>query len=130
MTDTGRTERAAGPRPLAELPDVYAFLDEVRLRPGMWVRGASPAHLDSMLVGYRVALAVHGIEEPCAFWNPDGTAPFADWLWTRPDMPDESSLRWSVEIERAAERAGRPAMELFFELLDEFRATGGDGTAR
>lgn len=125
------TENPRGPlRPLAELPDVYAFLEEVRLRPGMWVRGGSLAHLDSMLSGYRVALTIHGVEEPLDFWGPRGQAPFADWLLTRPGMPDESSLTWSAEIERAAERAGRPPIEMFFDLLDEFRARGDADGAR
>ncbi|MFB8350705.1 hypothetical protein [Streptomyces niveus] len=127
MTEAEQAVRA--PRPLAELPDVYAFLEEVRLRPGMWVRSGSLGHLDSMLLGYQVALAVHGVEEPCAFWSPEGTTPFADWLWTRPGMPDESSLTWSAEIERAAERAGRPALEMFFDLLDEFRAEAARGVS-
>ncbi|MEU5287973.1 hypothetical protein N7925_01960 [Streptomyces sp. CA-278952] len=34
----------------------------------------------------------------------------------------ESSLDWAVEIERMAEAMDLPAIELFFELLDEFRA--------
>ncbi|GAA1188488.1 hypothetical protein GCM10009654_52580 [Streptomyces hebeiensis] len=37
-------------------------------------------------------------------------------------MPDASSLTWAAEIERAAEEAGRPALDMFFELLDKFRA--------
>ncbi|WP_405797349.1 hypothetical protein [Streptomyces sp. NBC_01506] len=126
MAATRKPGRA--PRPLTELPDVYAFLDEIRLRPGMWVPRGSLSHLESVLLGYRVALAVHDIDEPFDFWNSGGTTPFADWLWTRPGMPDQSSLSWATEIERAAERTGRPAMEMFFELLDEFRATGATGT--
>ncbi|MDU8995768.1 hypothetical protein [Streptomyces mirabilis] len=100
-----------------------AFLEEVRLRPGMWVRHSSLQHLDSMLTGYRVALTVHGVEEPFDFWNPGSQGAFTDWLWTQPGMPRASSLGWSTEIERAAERADRPAMEMFFELWDAFRAT-------
>ncbi|MFB6844916.1 hypothetical protein ACFCXS_08655 [Streptomyces sp. NPDC056373] len=104
---------------LTALRDVYDLLDEVRLRPGMWVRDGSLRHLDSMLVGYRIALAVHGVEEPFDFWSPGGRSPFSRWLERR--MGEQTSLGWSTVIERSAEATGRPALELFFELLDEFR---------
>ncbi|MGW3337044.1 hypothetical protein ACWDCL_06100 [Streptomyces sp. NPDC001009] len=117
MTET----RKPRPRPLDELVDVYGFLEEVRLRPSMWVRRGSLQHLDSTLTGYRIALAVYDVEEPFDFWNPGGQGCFSDWLWQR--LGRESSLGWAVEIEREAERAHRPAMEMFFELLDEFRTT-------
>ncbi|MEU1005490.1 hypothetical protein [Streptomyces tibetensis] len=104
---------------LSAMRDVYDLLDEVRLRPGMWVRDRSLRHLDSMLVGYRIALAVHGGEEPFDFWSPGGQSPFSLWLERR--MGEQTSLGWSTVIERSAEAAGRPPMELFFELLDEFR---------
>lgn len=43
------------PRHPNELSDVYDFLDEIRPRPGMWVRNSSLLHLDSMLTGFCVA---------------------------------------------------------------------------
>ncbi|MEV6183951.1 hypothetical protein AB0M07_44355, partial [Streptomyces sp. NPDC052015] len=85
MTETAKARRA--PRQLGELHDVYAFLEEVRLRPGMWVRGSSLQHLHSMLLGYRVALGVHGIEEPFDFWSPGILGCFSEWLWGRAGMP-------------------------------------------
>ncbi|MCT9138958.1 hypothetical protein [Streptomyces violarus] len=99
---------------------MYDFLEEVRLRPGMWVRRCSLQHLDSMLTGYRVALGIHDIAEPFDFWNPGMPGPFSEWLGWR--LERHSALGWAVEIEREAEQADRPAMEMFFELLDEFRA--------
>ncbi|MFD8933589.1 hypothetical protein [Streptomyces mirabilis] len=104
---------------MTELKDVYDLLEEVRLRPGMWVRRSSLQHLDSMLTGYWVALEVHGTEEEFDFRH---TGPFSEWLWKRLGMSYPSALGWAVEIERAAEVADRPAMEMFFEMLDEFRA--------
>jgi hypothetical protein len=95
----------------------------------MWVRGSSLQDLDSMLLGYRIALGVHGIEEPFDFWAPGREGAFTEWLWDRPGMPDSSSLGWATEIKRAAEKADRPAMEMFFELWDQFRAAG-HGTHR
>ncbi|MFD5818309.1 hypothetical protein [Streptomyces sp. NPDC127038] len=111
------------PTHLSELTDVYGFLDQIRLRPGVWVRGGSLLHLESVLFGYQAALSVHGIDEDSDF-STGSQGPFAAWLWTRLGMQFPSALGWAVEIERAAEQAGRPALELFFELLDEFRASG------
>ncbi|MET8645556.1 hypothetical protein [Streptomyces sp. NPDC004675] len=112
--------KSRGPfRRPSDLHDVYEFLDEVRLRPGMWVRRGSLQHLDSMLTGYRVASEIHGVEEPFVFGS--GGGPFAEWLWKRLGMSYPSALGWAVEIERTAEKSGTSAMELFFVLLDEFR---------
>ncbi|MFJ7154487.1 hypothetical protein ACIQUQ_06075 [Streptomyces sp. NPDC101118] len=106
------------PRHVRDLRDVYDFLDEIRLRPGMWVRGSSLQHLDSMLLGYRVAAEIHGTQDGAEFAH---TGAFSTWLWQRFNFTS-SPLGWAVEIERAAEREGRPPMELFFDLLDAFRA--------
>ncbi|MFC9629357.1 hypothetical protein ACFTY8_08685 [Streptomyces mirabilis] len=121
MTETGRARRR--PRPLSDLTDAYDLLEEVRLRPGMWVRRSSLQHLDSLLTGYGVSLEIHGVEEEFDFLH---TGPFAQWLWKRLDMAYPSALGWAVEIERAAEAADVPALELFFDLLDEFRAAHHD----
>ncbi|MEU0783362.1 hypothetical protein ABZ341_17530 [Streptomyces sp. NPDC006173] len=102
---------------------MYDFLEEVRLRPGMWVRRSSVQHLDSILTGYRVALEIHGVGEEFDFLN---GGPFAEWLWKRLGMAYPSALGWAVEIERAAEATDVPAMELFFDLLDEFRGAHHD----
>ncbi|MGW3157378.1 hypothetical protein [Streptomyces sp. NPDC001089] len=107
------------PRQLAELSNVHEFLDQVRLRPGMWLRGNSLEHLNSMLIGYRAAMAVHGIAEDFDFWNPGSQGPFAEWLWLR--LGRHSPLGWATEIEREAQAAGTPAVELFFALFDEYR---------
>lgn len=118
MADTGKATRK--PRQLNELTDMYDFLDEVRLRPGMWVRGRSLLHLESMLIGYTAALGVHGSNENCNL-HAGSQGPFAQWLWNRLGMVYPSSLGWAVEIERRAEQTDVPAIEMFFELLDEFR---------
>ncbi|MFJ3800474.1 hypothetical protein ACIPSJ_29875 [Streptomyces sp. NPDC090088] len=119
MKETGGTRRR--PRQLGELADVYDFLEEVRLRPGMWVHSSSLQHLNSMLIGYRVALGIHDIAEPYDFWNPGTQGNFSEWLWQR--LGRHSALGWATEIEREAERLGRPGMEMLFELLDEFRTS-------
>ncbi|MFB8035607.1 hypothetical protein ACFC5Z_22200 [Streptomyces sp. NPDC056004] len=88
----------------------------------LWVRRGSLQHLDSMLVGYAVACDIHDSDESFDFWN---SGPFSQWLWKRMNMAYPSDLGWAVEIERAAESAGTPPMEMFFSLLDEFRAERG-----
>ncbi|MEW2469289.1 hypothetical protein AB0919_30450 [Streptomyces sp. NPDC046994] len=76
-----------------------------------------------MLTGYWVALEIHGVEEDSDFVH---TGPFSEWLWKRLGMSYSSALGWAVEIERAAEQANTPAMDMFFALLDEFRAERGN----
>lgn len=117
MTEADNVRRQ--PRHLTELSSVDEFLDQIRLRPGMWLHGDSLQHLDSMLIGYRAAMAVHGVEEDFAFWSPGTQGPFAEWLWQR--LGRHSPLSWAVEIEREAQKTGVSAVELFFRLFDEYR---------
>ncbi|MGW4227070.1 hypothetical protein ACWEG1_26840 [Streptomyces bauhiniae] len=118
---TAENTAAREPSHLTELGGVYEFLDEIRQRPGMWVRHRSLQHLDSILIGYRVAMEVHGIrEDDFPFWGVDNRGSFEEWLQRR--RGQQSALGWPVEIERDAESAGVPAIELFFSLLDEYRA--------
>ncbi|MCP3805336.1 hypothetical protein NLX83_39330 [Allokutzneria sp. A3M-2-11 16] len=105
------------PKHVAELRDVYDFLEEVRQRPGMWVRRSSVQHLDSILTGYWVALEVHEVDEQFDFGN---GGRFAEWLWER--RGGSSPLGWAAEVERLAEAEHKPAMEMFFALLDEYRS--------
>ncbi|MEU1472394.1 hypothetical protein ABZ434_29745 [Streptomyces sp. NPDC005761] len=95
--------------------DVYDFLDQIRLRPGMWIPGGSLLHLQSLLTGYRVALGVHGIEEPFAFWPQDD---FNRWLQEQRGLA--GSLTWAAEIELSTPVGSTPVEE-FFRLLDDFR---------
>ena len=94
------------PRQLSELNDVFDFLEEVWLRPGMWVRSLD--HLESMLFGYRVALEVLA-------WPRSSTSgrkvsgPFAEWLWVK--LGRLSSLGWAAEIEREAVAANANPMQ-------------------
>ncbi|MEU4546017.1 hypothetical protein [Nonomuraea dietziae] len=92
------------------------FLDQVQLRPSSWVAGGSLHRLEAMLIGYRLALYVHEIDEPFDFWH-DG--PFSEWLWER--LGRTSPLGWAAEIEREAGGDMEP-LDLFFRFLDEYRA--------
>ncbi|WP_406735180.1 hypothetical protein OG508_21355 [Streptomyces sp. NBC_01108] len=113
------------PRPLDELDSVHDFLDDVRLRPSMYVRGRSVLHLQSILFGYSVACEIHGVPAMTDFVH---TGPFSEWLWPRLDMQYPSALGWAVEIERAAEAADIAPLDMFFDLLDEFRLARHEGT--
>ncbi|MFF4928793.1 hypothetical protein ACFY2H_07845 [Streptomyces griseofuscus] len=59
--------------------DVHDFLDQIRLRPDMWLSGGSLHDLQTMLIGYQVAVGVHSIDEGYDFWH--GGA-FSQWLGT------------------------------------------------
>ncbi|WP_405533052.1 hypothetical protein OG592_37820 [Streptomyces avidinii] len=98
-----------------ECTDAYDFLEQIRLRPGMWLPDGSLLHLQSILNGYQAALGVHSIDEPFDFW-PDGH--FSQWL--RQHHGISSSLGWAAEIERNTPDGSTPVEE-FFRLLGEYR---------
>ncbi|WP_328696628.1 hypothetical protein [Streptomyces sp. NBC_00342] len=71
--------------------------------------------MQSLLTGYRVALGVHGIEEPFAFWPEDD---FNRWLQVRRGIA--VPFTWAAEVERSTPVGSTPVEE-FFRLLDDFR---------
>ncbi|MFI5545665.1 hypothetical protein ACIA6E_18035 [Streptomyces sp. NPDC051815] len=106
------------PRPVSELRDVYDFLEEVRLRPGMYAVHSSVMHLHSILLGFDLAVEMHGAAGATLF---DDDGAFREWL--RHQINGQyGSLIWGYAIELEAKDRGVPAMDLFFELLDRFRA--------
>lgn len=103
---------------LADCRDVYDLLDHnVRQRPLMWARGGSLQELQSILFGYSVALEVHAVPEEFVL-GPIG--PFARWLGSQYGWG--MSLGWATAIEQHLDD-GETAMDAFFRLLDEYRAT-------
>ncbi|WP_328962366.1 hypothetical protein [Streptomyces virginiae] len=115
MTEPEGKRRA--PRPINELRDVYDFLEDVRLRPSMYAFDSSVMHLHSILFGFDLALQMHG-NTGTPF---DDQGAFRDWL--RHQINGQyGSLIWGYAIELEAKDRGMPAMDLFFELLDKFRA--------
>ena len=100
------------PRPLSECSDVYDVLQDIQLRPGMWVRSLS--ELQTMLWGYGVALQVHGVTEPDPF---SSGREFSEWLGKR--FGWGMSLGWAYAIEtRAKDEA---PLDMFFRLAEEYR---------
>ncbi|MEU8911640.1 hypothetical protein [Streptomyces mirabilis] len=120
-------DRKPRPRPIAEWQDAFDFVEQVRLRPGMFVRGGSVQELSTMLFGYSVSLQVHGVDEEFVF-DPAG-GPFAQWLgW---EYGWSMATGWAHAIEHYL--PDEPPLEAFFRLVDEFqrsmadRAAGGPG---
>ncbi|MGW7449545.1 hypothetical protein [Kitasatospora sp. NPDC054795] len=104
------------PKPFDEWRDIYDVLEQVRQRPGMFVRNGSLDDLGLLFSGYGLALRIHGVDERFDF---DPVGPFQQWLcWTR-GWP--MSLSWYQFIERNAGVV--PPLEAFFQLLDEWRAS-------
>jgi hypothetical protein len=101
--------------PTKQCRDVNDLLDEIRLRPHAWLRQGSVRHLQSMMLGYHMALSVDQIDEPFAF-SPVG--PFAEWLRERNSW--SMNCAWAAAIERHA--GGEAPVDVFFRLLDEFRS--------
>ncbi|MFD9860059.1 barstar family protein [Streptomyces alboflavus] len=107
---------ATAVRRMREYSDVYDVLEQIRLRPRMWLLGGSLKDLRSFLTGYGAALAVHSPDEPFAFWPQED---FTDWLHKH--YGTTSSLDWAEEIERRTP-AGSTPFDEFFRLLGVFKA--------
>ncbi|MEV5824799.1 hypothetical protein AB0L25_04410 [Spirillospora sp. NPDC052242] len=118
MDDAGRARPKV--HPVEEWGDVYGLLEQVRARPGMWIRGHSLRELEILLCGYGIALMVHEVDEGFAF-GPRG--PFSDWLGQRYGW--SLVLGWAAAIEDHAE--GEPPLERFFRLVDEYRGWSRQG---
>jgi hypothetical protein len=82
----------------------------------MWVRQGSVQELSTMLFGYSLALQVHNAPE--SFDLLPARGPFAHWLSQTRGWP--MALGWATAIEANAQ--GGTPLELFFSLLDEYRA--------
>jgi hypothetical protein len=100
----------------SQFSDMYDLLEQVRLRPGMWVRGHSVRELETMLCGYSMALAVHDVPE--YFELDPALGPFAAWL--RETRHWAMAEGWAAAIE--AHAGSDSPIELFFSLLDEYRS--------
>ncbi len=104
------------------MASVFAVLEEISKRPGMYVGGDETQrvlqlrNLEQLLCGYSLALRQHGIEEPVT----DFIRQFGEYLLEK--------KRWSascgpvVTIVEQAKSDGE-TWELFWTLVDEFRAT-------
>jgi hypothetical protein len=96
-------------------PNIFAWLDDVRARPGLFV-GASERPLDVlelMVWGYYTALSARGIVEPV----PEMKRHFSDWLRHRTGW--SCSCGWAEAIASHARK--RPHFDVFYDLVDKYR---------
>lgn len=106
-------------KPVDQCRGLEDVLEQIRLRPSMWVSGGSLRELQTILLGYGVALSVHGVNERFDL-GPGG--PFAEWLLAGHGW--SMSTGWASAIERHAD--GEEPLMVFFRLLDEYRANQRD----
>jgi len=112
--------------PMTNLPfketqyTVYEILDQIRRKPGFYIVDPELTRLDSFMAGYDCGLAQGGMtfrqEEP-DFHR------FYDWVAHRLGYSSSTSGWYKMIRGRCASE--REAYDKFFELLDEFRASGG-----
>ena len=92
----------------------YELIDMLRIRTALFTGVASPTHLRSFMDGYFTATKRE---------NPDKEEPkfhgFHDWVAKKFDY-SESTSGWANMIEDQREDK-KEALDLFYELLDEYR---------
>ena len=94
--------------------NVFAWLDDIRDKLGMYLRGRSLTELESLICGYYSGLWVHGIVENVPSMNRH----FLTWLYSR--------TRWSCCCGWAAAINARypdrdEALAEFFKFADEYQ---------
>jgi hypothetical protein len=96
--------------------NVFDYLDEIRVRPGMYL--GEPRRLQDLellMRGYAAARGNNSISEGV----PSMTGPFLNWLRLKHSRW-ELALGWAVAITDHV-RVGQEPLEYFFELTDEYR---------
>jgi hypothetical protein len=94
--------------------DVFSWLDDVRQRPGMWLRERGLRDLEDLVWGYYAALHAHHLDEGV----PEMTRHFSSWLRLRTGW--SLSVGWAKAIERHTSSSDS-ALERFFTLVDDYR---------
>src|SRR5690606_17894442 len=84
-------------RPLNQCGDVYGLLEQIRLRPSLWLPDRSLRDLQNILIGYDAALTVNGLER-AGFW-PSG--PFSDRLHARYGWSTSSGRLEQLRLRRS-----------------------------
>lgn len=94
--------------------NIFDWLDEVRLRPLMFVRDGSLRDLESQVRGYRTALSQHGIDEGV----PQLGRHFSTWLRRRTGWSQSAGWAYAIEVNCPADST---PLEQFFVLADAYR---------
>jgi hypothetical protein len=95
----------------------YELLDAIRKRPAFYIDDdKSIKRLRSFLVGYDVGLAQHSVPSPDEFVG------FNDWIASQFGYSNSTAGWCNMILDKAG--SDEKAFDLFFELLDKFRAEG------
>jgi len=97
------------------LSGVWAFLDEVRARPEMFVR--STRDLELVLYGHAVGWCQFASLDRSKFFD----RRFSPWL--RRTTGGSVALGWGSAVEAIATERGVRSLDLAFELIDEYKGT-------
>lgn len=79
----------------------------------MWIGDGDLRVLEYQVQGYCTALSAHAVDE-----RVPSLRHFSDWIRLKREW---STCGWASAIVEAAEHAGRTPLQLFFELIDEYR---------
>jgi hypothetical protein len=100
----------------SRIADIFEWLDHVRERPSMYLNpdDGPLRELEAMIYGYETATAAHRVEE----YRPRFGLPFLAWVRIRNGWSMSSG--WANAVSKAA-RSGQRPLDLFFELVDQYR---------
>ena len=101
---------------------LYAFLDSIESRPGMYLLTPTFGALVAVIAGYEMALAHHGYVQ-------NVTPPFSgftEWLAesVRASQTPVSYESWAAIIQRLSDDDDEKALSLFFQYLHRYRGEG------
>lgn len=99
------------------MPPVPDLLERIRESPGLYIGGKSITGLYHTVLGYELALGMHGIATDHSLQLPSD---FHDWIAYRLHF-SESTSGWKNMLLSATSNEGA-AFDRFFELLDEYRS--------
>ena len=95
--------------------DVFAWLDHIKARPGMYVGAARDPlrELETLLDGYYSSLRLHGIVEPV----PDMSRHFGTWLYSSTGW--STSAGWALAFKQHA--GSTDLLGHFFRVVDQYK---------
>ena len=94
--------------------NIFEWLEQMRGRPGMFLRNNMLEDLETLVNGYCACLTLHNVIEAA----PSMGRHFHDWLWFKTQWSD--CCGWAELINREYPESQK-ALEAFFVLVDEYR---------